>query len=159
MGLPNNQGFTYALPCYSSGVNTDGMISLPPGVSYTQPGVVDIHAYPCWLDPSNTANCLQANDATSEATQAYDDVWSYLTYRGLTSDIAIFGESSIVGYICSDPGVPPSGTGAIWNVNGYKASTLYSNHAASTVFQPFNVLANSCYSNPVTVNPPYNSQQ
>lgn len=157
-GVPNNQGFTGALPCYSSGVTTDGMISLPPGVSYSQPSVVDIHAYPCWLDPSNLSNCLQNTDATSEATNVYNDVWSYLSFRGLTSDVAIFGESSIVGYNCTDLHVPPSGTGAYWNVNGYIASSLYSNHSGSTVFQPFNNLTDSCYSNPVTVNPPYNSQ-
>jgi hypothetical protein len=129
------------------------MVQLPPGQGYTQPTVVDVHACPCVYDPNNpTVNqgCVATADATHNAATLYSDVWGFLEYRGLTSALAVFGESSPVGWnsaLCGweqDPN---------WVVNGYVESSLYQSHASATVFSPFNNIANSCYSNPVTLAP------
>jgi hypothetical protein len=158
-GLPSGQKFPHNLACYDSEVTADGMESLPPGIGYSQPQVVDVHAYPCITLIDQPAKCNQTADATNTAQTFYNDLWTLLWYRGLTGGLAVFGESSIINYSCDPEGLPPSDTGAQWAVNGYRSSTLFSKHASQTVFQPFNNLSNACYANPINIGAsPYNPQ-
>jgi hypothetical protein len=170
-GRPNPDNINNGLTCYIAGQSDALMDALPPGHGYTQPNVVDVHAYPCNLNLSppvgSESDCF-ATDATGNAQTLYSDVWAFLQYRGLTGATATFGESSIVGWNTS-PGAQPTdgGTGyppvppcpwqpnPTWAVNGYLGSSLYANHASATILMPFNNLANGCYLNPVTLNPPY----
>lgn len=66
------------------------MISLPK--YYTQPAVTNMHAHVC-VNQTNS-NCSTTLDATSTAQSLYNGVWSFLTYRVLTSNRVIFGETS-----------------------------------------------------------------
>jgi hypothetical protein len=150
-GWPASTTTTHLLSC---GGTDGGMASLP--VYSTQPTVVDVHAYPCINNTGDFSNC-STSDATNTAETFYSDVWGFLSYRSLTSATAIFGESSIIDFSGSTGGLPPSDTGASWAVNGYMDSSLYSNHASSTVFQPFNNICLSNYANPINVaSSPYN---
>ena len=159
-GQPLGQSYTNSLPCSPSQDGTWGMPSLPPGITYSQPSVVDVHAYPCIVYP-NTGICDLADfpNPTNTIETLYSDVWSFLGNYTLTGAVASFGESSIIDFSssCSIGGLPPSDTGAQWNVNGYKASSLIRNHAASTFFMPFDNQTSSCFSNPLNISAsPYN---
>jgi len=167
-GVPNPDNEPNGLACYESGQVDTWMVSLPPGVGYTQPSVVDIHAYPCNINPnalpSASSNC-DTTDATQNAETLYSDVWTFLWNRWLTGATMIFGESSVVGWNTTPSNALPTDQQGVdpcpwqaspsWAVNGYANSTLSSNHGSATVFMPFNVLANGCYINPVTLSPPY----
>jgi len=151
-GWPMNQGVIHNMLCNQPGItSTGGMESLPPGVGYSAPSVVDVHAYPCITFTGEYTTCNNSLDPTNTAETFYSDVWSLMTYRGVASGLASFGESSFIDYNCDPGGLPPSDTGAQWAVNGYKISSLYSNHAAGTAFLPFNNVENSCYSNPINI--------
>ena len=145
-GWPNGYSSQYLLAC---GGNTGGMEQLPQ--NYSQPSVLDIHAYPCINVVGYYTNCNTSANATNTAETFYSDVWALISYRGITGATAMFGESSIIDYSCPTNGGPPSDTGAQWAVNGYLASSLRSNHASGTVFQPFNNIRDSCYTNPINI--------
>ena len=88
----------------------------------------------------------------------YNNVMQQLTTYSLTG-LAVMGESSVIDYShsCSIGGLPPSDLGAQWAVNGYEQSTLRIHGA---VFEPFNVLVDSCYANPINIaGSPYNPVQ
>jgi len=132
------------------GGSTTGMEQLP--VWYYQPEVLDVHAYPCIMDPSNTF--CTGTDATSTAEIFYSDVYSFLGAHSMLGAMATFGESSVIDY-CSITGqANPS-----WAINGYLQSTLRNVNpfAGNVVFQPFNNIQNSCYTNPINItDSPYN---
>ena len=167
-GVPSPDYSDNGLTCYTSGQVDTWMVSLPPGIGYSQPSVVNVHAYPCNLNLNATPNAASdcyTTDATQNAETLYNDVWAFLQYRGLTGATAVFGESSVVGWNTTPPGALPTDPGGqdlcpwqaspYWAVNGYLSSSLYANHASATILMPFNVLANGCYLNPVTLSPPY----
>jgi hypothetical protein len=87
-GIPYGLANTNNLPCGGSDP-TGWMASLP--ISYTQPGMVDLHIYPCVLGSSG---CNSGVNATGEATITYSDFWSFLSYRGFTGDVAMVGETT-----------------------------------------------------------------
>jgi hypothetical protein len=143
-GIPSGLSVINGLVC---GGGTTGMISLP--VSYAQPQVTDIHIYPCvW----SGGGCNTSLDATSTATTMYSDVWSFLSYRGLTGNVMMVGETQ-PNQNCQTFTTAM----ASQSVAGYKASTLYSNHAALTTLRPWNYVLVSCYAAPTIINPPYDS--
>ena len=105
-GLPSGFYVSTNLVC---GGTTAGMISLP--LHYSQPSIIDVHAYPL---------------TQAIATLMYSDAWSLLSYRGLTSNVLMVGETqsnqNCDGYTAA---MAPT------NVAGYAASTLYTNHAGA----------------------------
>jgi hypothetical protein len=127
------------------GGSATGMISLP--VYYSQPSVTDIHMSPCVI---TSGVCDTTIDVTTTATTAYSDVWAFLYYRSLTSNVAMIGET--YGNVACDGYTT---TMASENVSGYEASNLFSNHAAGTTLRPWNNDTVSCYSTPASINPPY----
>ncbi len=137
----------YDLPC--GGTNPSGWMAQLP-LSYTQPGMVDLHIYPCLL--LSSGGCNTGVSATTEATITYSDVWSFLSYRGFTGDVAMVGETTsnqnCQGYTTAM---------ASQNVSGYTASSLYSNHASETVLRVWGNATDTghCYVAPSTINPPY----
>lgn len=145
-GAPSGVSVTNGLFC---GGSTSPMIYLP--VSYTQPDVTDIHIYPCVLVSAFGA-CDTSTDATTAADVIYSDVWSFLSYRSLTGNTMVVGETMENQY-CD--GETP--TLASQNVAGYKNSTLYSNISSATVMRPWNNETGSCYAAPAVINPPYDS--
>jgi hypothetical protein len=167
-GQPFPENNVNGLECTEAGQTFIYMAQLPPGQGYSQPSVVDVHAYPCNVNPNaapNASSDCYTTDATQNAETLYNDLWAFLQYRGLTGATAVLGESSVVSWNTTpgaqptDPNYPgdqcPWQPSPYWAVNGYEASSLYANHASATIFQPFNVLENACYSNPITLSPPY----
>ncbi len=145
-GLPSNATVINNLLC---GGDTNGMISLP--VGYSQPQLTDIHIYPCVFSPS-LGHCDSNQDTTSTANVIYSDTWAFLVYRGLTGNRMMVGETQSQQNCDNYTAVM-----ATQNVNGYLASSLYTNDAASVTLRPWNNDASSCYVTPSVINPPYNS--
>lgn len=143
------------LPCQG---NTSMMGSLP--VSYAAPTSTDLHAYMCVL--GSQGYCNTGDDATTTARVFFGDVWTFLQYRGLTGNYVVFGET-----LPNQPGtIQPSGFTqalATEEVNGYIGSALYTNHASSVTFRPFeNPAWNALYNGyvqytqfPAQLVPPY----
>jgi hypothetical protein len=146
IGLPSGFLYTNHLVCAGS---TAGMISLP--VYYRTPSVTDNHVYPCVFSFS-LGHCDPNQNTTSTATQMYSDLWTFLQYRGLTANTAMMGETQS-GQNCDNY----TAAMATQNVNGYKASRLYANHAGSTTMRVWNNEADvsHCYVIPTIINPPY----
>jgi hypothetical protein len=91
--------------------------------------------------------CRQDNNVTSDGTQVaidiYNYLWSFLTYRQLTGNTVIFGESraNTDNYSCD------LGTKALAqeSVAGYAQSSLYSSDANNVIFRPWgNATITSC---------------
>jgi hypothetical protein len=158
---PYDDSWQGTLDCDVPGqTSTANMTSLPAGVGTTQPSVVDVHAYPCMaVAPSWACDENEDGAGITDAYTLYNDVWAFLSYRGLTGGLMVFGESSVTSsWNVAQCGWQPE---ASWVVYGYAGdpgsnppSLLYDNHSSLTVFSPFNNFG-SCYSNPITL-APYN---
>ncbi len=146
IGLPSGFSDTNHLVCAGG---TTGMISLP--VSYQTPAITDNHVYPCVFSLSLN-HCDPSQDTTSTAEQMYSDLWAFLQYRSLTGNTAMMGETQS-GQNCDYY----TAAMAAQNVNGYKASQLYANHAGLTTMRVWNNEADQsrCYLIPTVINPPY----
>jgi hypothetical protein len=146
IGLPSGFSYTNHLVCAGS---ITGMISLP--VYYRTPTVTDNHVSPCVFSLS-LGHCDPSQDTMSTATQMYSDLWTFLRYRGLMGNTAMMGETQS-GQNCDNY----TAAMATQNVNGYKASHLYANHAGLTTMRVWNNEADvsHCYVIPTIINPPY----
>lgn len=122
---------TNGLPC---GGTTSGMISLPVTYQLNEPAVTDIHAYMCVA--TTAGPCNTSDNGTSTSKTFFSDVWSLLSYRGLTSNYVVFGET-----LPNQPTEIYSGGFtqelASQEAAGYLESTLYTNHASNVTFRPF----------------------
>ena len=141
------------------GGGTGGMLALP--MYYSQPTTLDIHAYTCIVDAS-TGTCTTATpDTQNQSTTLFNDVKAFITWRGLTSDLVVFGETTPPDQTCSDlPRDPDAG----YLVAGYVASSLYSTYGSSVVLRPWDQLYNTCFNRHFSgtvstrnINPPYDS--
>ncbi|HLJ16494.1 MAG TPA: hypothetical protein VKV15_18485 [Bryobacteraceae bacterium] len=99
--------------------------------SQAQPTVTDAHTKPC----INSGGCSVTADATQAAQDIYSFLWDFLTYRGLTGNTVIFGES----WANTDTYACDNGTMALaqQSVAGYTQSLLYSQDASKVVFRPW----------------------
>jgi hypothetical protein len=160
IGNPNGSNTVNNLTCQG---DPTGMISLP--VTYSQPTVTDVHAYPCVYHPSPGTTCDQNQDTTSSALTMYTDLWAFLQYRNFTTtNVMMIGETQ--------PGQSCDGVTAVMatqNVNGYEQSTLY--QALTNGYIPNGVVMRpwtnievvpppygsgvACFVVPGTINPPY----
>ncbi|MFN0168747.1 MAG: hypothetical protein ACKV22_20165 [Bryobacteraceae bacterium] len=146
-GLPAGFSFNNRLAC---GGATTGMISLPK--HYSQPTATNMHAHVC-LEQAD-GSCSLTLDATSTAQSLYNGVWIFLSWRGLSGNRMIFGETSsnqnCDGHVSRH---------ARDNVDGYLKSTLKYSDAYNTAFRPwYNAAADdSCYK-PVAIAPPFDSR-
>ncbi len=115
---------------------TAGMISLP--VSLPVPSIQDVHAQPCLISgtPGAWGSCAPADDTTTFAKDLYSDLWSFLSYRGLTGSLMMIGEttSNQPGSTACEGHLPANAT---QNVNGYLAGTLYASDGANVVMRPW----------------------
>jgi hypothetical protein len=90
----------------------------------------------------------------------YSDAWAFLSYRGLTGNVLMVGETQpdqdtyAVSSDCSGSD-PYTKAMASQNVNGYMMSTLYGNHASLTTMRVWLVPDLSCYYFPTIIVPPY----
>jgi hypothetical protein len=142
-GWPHNPAVTNWLTC---GGTTEYMIQLP--VRYqTYPSITDLHMVPCVVNSSR--ECTTA-DATVTARTFYSDLWTLLSSRGLTANVAMIGETSS-NQNCEGQ-IPAM---AAQNVAGYNTSTLRTNHSAKTTMRPWENQTHSCYGFPAIINPPY----
>jgi hypothetical protein len=150
-GFPYGPSLTNGLVCGGSVGPPGGpptMIQLP--VTYTtQPTVNDIHVVPC-VTSGGGGPCNSSIDATATATTFYSDFWSYLSYRSMTGNVAMMGETSS-NQNCEGE----TQAMATQNVNGYLASNLYLYHASETTLRPWENDTISCYAARVIINPPY----
>lgn len=141
IGVPPHHIDFGQLRCYSSGDSyPEPLISLP--VWHSQPTVTDIHSQKYYASDSDTS---------AYANSFYSSMWSFLQYRGLTGNDVVFGETNPVaceGYTAQS---------AAAMLNGYKASTLYSNAASRVVMRPWHRTESgfACVDSPHTLNPPY----
>lgn len=150
---PSSPSWTNNLPC---GGNTSQMISLPVSYVLTQPTSTDVHAYICVVSTSNH-QCVDSIDATSTSKAFFSDVWSMLSNHGLTSNYMVFGET-----FPNQPNTitPGNFTEAVASqeASGYTQSTLFTNHASSVTFRPWEypIGTTSQYTQmPAQVNPPF----
>jgi hypothetical protein len=147
---PYNEFQQTSLPCYNPtsvcgpassspswvACATAGMISLP--VTTPVPSIQDVHVQPCLISgtPGAWGSCVPADDATTFAKDLYSDLWSFLSYRGLTGSLMMIGEttSNQPGSTSCDGRLAANAT---QNVNGYLAGTLYASDAANVVMRPW----------------------
>lgn len=128
------------------GGSTTGLVSVP--LNYTQPDITDVHAYPCVYLAGNNASCNSYADATTNAAEEYTDLWTFLVYRGLTGNVVVAGETqpdqNCDGYTTAM---------ASQNVNGYRASSLWSNDASRFTFRVWDFPADAlhCYQAPTVI--------
>ncbi len=129
--VPTNQllcdnSETYCGPRTSPGwpaCATAGMIS----IAFTQaaPTVTDMHSTLCVLN--ELGDCNWGLPCKATAKTLYDDVYQYLTYRGLLSNLVMFGETTptqvISGLTCDTIPWDKVAARAQDNVNGYKDLT------------------------------------
>lgn len=160
IGIPNGLDGTNNLPCEG---DPTGMISLP--VTYSQPTITDVHAYPCVISPS-TGLCDQSQDTTSSAQTMYTDLWAFLVYLNFTAtNVMMIGETQ--------PGQACDGFTTVMatqNVNGYEQSSLYQELTSGyvpngVIMRPwsndevvpiqYGGTGAACYVVPGTINPPY----
>ncbi|HEX5431202.1 MAG TPA: hypothetical protein VFW83_04500 [Bryobacteraceae bacterium] len=126
---------------------TQGMIALPA----TEPTrtITDMHATPC---VRSNGSCETTVDATSTAANTFDDVLSYLQYRGLTANVVMIGEtySNSPNFSCN------LDTQAITQqgVNGFLGSTLYSSDATNVILRPWENAAGTACATPAKIGSP-----
>ena len=133
------------LQCWSPGDPTPPaygpLISLP--VWHSASTSTDMHAqkiYPTDFEPEIYSQNFHSS------------IWAFLAYRGLTSNNVVFGEANPV----SCGGFSSSSAAAM--INGYKASTLFSNAAGRVFMRPWHrtEVDFACVPSPNVLNPPYN---
>jgi hypothetical protein len=128
---------------------TTGMIALPS--SQLLPSVLDVHSTPSCILSGSACDRSNANAATSQANTFFNDFWSLLNYRALTSVVPMFGEL---------PNAQPSPcdgqylVDAEWAVSGYLQSGLYTNKGSDTVLRPWENSVSSCYQIPANIGAP-----
>jgi hypothetical protein len=127
---------------------TQTMIQIPSQgspVAQPTPTVTDMHNKPC-LAPGGACNYLNPSqsDTTTADLDTFNAVWDFLTYRNLTGNLVMFGETwSNSGAQCN--GYPDANLTTLM-VNAYAQSCLYSpqnpgcasgGNPASVVFRPW----------------------
>jgi len=126
---------------------TAGMISLPATVALRT--VTDMHTSPCVIV---SGACSTTTDVTSTATNMFSDVWTYLQYRSLTSNLAMFGETwSNSSTTSCDGGTQ---TMAQESASGFLSSTLYSGDGSNVVIRPWEDAPSSNCTTPAVVGSP-----
>jgi len=150
-GFPVNPSAQDNLWCGGTITSANPQLQL----SYPQPDVTDVHVYPCVFQINGTpSNCNSTADATQNAGMEYSDLWAFLSYRGLTGNTVIIGETQ------PDQNCDGFTTAmAPQNVTGYEGSSLYGNDASRVVLRVWNFPALSmCYVAPTLIaypNGPY----
>jgi hypothetical protein len=143
IGIPAGHPSVGGLPCGSPGAPVgweQAMVVLPAWHSW--PSSTDIHTQ--MLFPTGA-------EIQSYSFNVHSSIWDFVTARGLGANNVVFGETMPV----SCDGFSPSAAASF--LNGYKASTLFSN-AADRVFQrPWHRTETgfACTPSPHVVNPPY----
>ena len=161
IGLPaivSLPGGNYGLPCSLSENSEDLMVSLP--AYHNQPTFVDIHAHLAY------SNSPDGSSTAIWAKTFFSNVWSFLFYRGLASNLVVFGETNPVWNSGCGQWNLQQAIGAMTGIpgydNGYRHSTLYANHASAVIMRPWQEttgykLDGQCTPSPNVINPPYNS--
>jgi hypothetical protein len=122
---------------------TEGMVSLP--ILYTQPSVTNMHSHVAVVGADGNPDL--SVDSTATAQRLYSDVWDFLVARGLTANYVVFGETNITDLnqpVCDTF----SSTLATYNVDGYRASTLFAQDAVNVLMRPWNNSRDGCYKTP-----------
>ncbi|MCL6508373.1 MAG: hypothetical protein K6T59_15260 [Bryobacteraceae bacterium] len=87
------------------------------------------------LVSNSNLSCNTSLDVTSTARTFYSDVWAFLSYRGLTCNIVVFGETSSnqTNFNCNLD--TPQMTQQ--NANGYTQSTLFTSDGGNVRLRPW----------------------
>jgi hypothetical protein len=130
---------------------TSGMISL--AATQAVPTVTDIHSSLCLLAANGKCHQSSSSDQVRNlATVLYNDVWAYLDFRNLESNLVMFGETNptqMLPLVCDSL----KGDWAQDNVTGYKSGQLWSMDKANVTMRPWNN-ARTCYTQPQQVGAP-----
>jgi hypothetical protein len=121
-----------SVPC-SLNFDLTGLVYAPAGQPIST--VLDIHSTPGCYNAQSPGECDQSN-ASQEQGQAqtfFNDFWSLMSYRQITTYTAMFGELPNNQAGCDYQTQQDASTAA----GGYLESTLYSNAASHTVLRPW----------------------
>ncbi|MFB3777838.1 MAG: hypothetical protein ACE141_09505 [Bryobacteraceae bacterium] len=161
--LPCDGSLPYCGPPGSPGwyeCVTGTMVEVP--VTQAVPTVTDMHSTMCVLNYPG-GDCAWSVPSAATAKTLYDDVYSYLYYRGLLANRVVFGETNptqVSGVSCDDIPAAYVAARAQDNVDGYKNLTspperLYQLDASNVTMRVWNNTRLDCYPQPMQVNPPY----
>lgn len=143
-GVPPHHTDFGSLRCYQSSDTSPSpslMVSTP--VYHSPATATDIHSQKVY--PTNA-------ETEQYSTSFHNSIWSYLAYRGLTSNVVVFGETNPVDCDVWNP------SNATAFVNGYRFSTLHSNASNRVYMRPWHrtEVGFACNLSPHVVNPPFN---